>query len=1157
MEPIHVVVFGETGKGKTTVASWLLNETGLSVSDTAQAGTLQTAASEGQFFGGAVTASSPWDADDYSGVKLRITDTPGLGDAVLQDEDIIRDIADNLNTGPSVHAFCLVIDDNPREGRLQKTMRMYLLMCDSAVELLQRLVVVVNRFTLYDPKRCEEEEDREDAQKAFAEKAAKVKHELLKNMLTTIFDRELNHAEKHALDCVRVFATNLLKFEEVKKTCITKGLAHPIAWLESRKMQKSLSVQSLIALVKYTKTMKPIKFEYALRVETVSATIKYDNILSALEIERSSTFEQIVQEVRTRVPELLGKELKICYTVGQKPAKRLSSDKQVKDLIDELVAEKDVDKRFLLVEVDSILVNFVVKDLRPLGATVDGADSSTTKPVEICKTTTEESVRDELFTGLQSPFDLEAHVLEYHLESSIYQSFDDLRRNLQPNNTRVEVHLKKTLSPQLQELDPELRSVLKANYLEDLAAPLVADNIKSLRDLADIQQGGMEEDELKATCKALGTSGPAQRCFNKIKDDAVEDMETERYEKAQKKIRNKFKDINENYKEFKKFMDEAEGIRKVAAHQAQQDREQAEGAATKAIGEVKAKLAAMKLSVPKFEMVKNLPDLTRWLEEADRGFTPPGEMSAKDLINGAKLLNGVYLSPEDFCRGEIIRPSRKPVRWAMDAEKAMDECFQFTQKYQVEKTTEMMSARAWDQMEGQLQSNHASQSFHAAAKGAGFIGCGVGFFSASVDIAGANAEEKALEQHSHRREEVQALAKFIYLPQMELNLDTNLLHLTPWVVKRLRSIAQAAKSSSSSAATTDSSSRNAWDDDLVEFYQEFGSHISTGVLLGAARYFHAKRTFKAGEDRARAEAAFSREFAAKASAGGGYAGLGGAFHGQTAVDHSSGQAGGSRSENQDHHESQHLDVQSGILGRNLPIDISNADFKHAVVNSNGCWNVLRRYWDDNHLVPLWTVLQNHHMTEPADRVFGEVDFPKIMVKVYYRDVLRIEALCKSCLTPSDAKELEKEVEEALGNCHEAKLKELISKMHEKRKAVWAATSPEEAVWAATSPEVTMSKPKKVPRLTASKKPQGDSVFWPGDGVIYEQHWGDHNGWNPETKLYQQSSVSKDTVLTASKKPEGDSVFWPGDGVIYEQHWGNHNGWKVETTTYPQKSLAEF
>merc|ERR1712086_1010920 len=90
-----------------------------------------------------------------------------------------------------------------------------------------------------------------------------------------------------------------------------------------------------------------------------------------------------------------------------------------------------------------------------------------------------------------------------------------------------------------------------------------------------------------------------------------------------------------------------------------------------------------------------------------------------------------------------------------------------------------------------------------------------------------------------------------------------------------------------------------------------------------------------------------------------------------------------------------------------------------------------------------------------------------------------------------------------------------------------------------------------------KKPSGDSVFWPGDGKIYEMHWGDHNSWNVETIEWQQASVSKNTRIAATKKDDGDSVFWASNQTLYEQHWGTHNSWRAQTNVDYLESSQQF
>jgi hypothetical protein len=93
------------------------------------------------------------------------------------------------------------------------------------------------------------------------------------------------------------------------------------------------------------------------------------------------------------------------------------------------------------------------------------------------------------------------------------------------------------------------------------------------------------------------------------------------------------------------------------------------------------------------------------------------------------------------------------------------------------------------------------------------------------------------------------------------------------------------------------------------------------------------------------------------------------------------------------------------------------------------------------------------------------------------------------------------------------------------------------------------------RLTASKTGTGDSVFWAGDGKIYEMHWGTHNGWKKQFQKLNQAKVTKSTLLTSSKKDSGVNVFWPGDCKIYELHWGEHNGWDQELREFDQSTVS--
>merc|ERR1711920_169987 len=81
--------------------------------------------------------------------------------------------------------------------------------------------------------------------------------------------------------------------------------------------------------------------------------------------------------------------------------------------------------------------------------------------------------------------------------------------------------------------------------------------------------------------------------------------------------------------------------------------------------------------------------------------------------------------------------------------------------------------------------------------------------------------------------------------------------------------------------------------------------------------------------------------------------------------------------------------------------------------------------------------------------------------------------------------------------------------------------------------------------------QNKSVFWPGDGKIYEMHTGKHNNfkWEWDIREHEHSTVCSTVPLAACASNQGNmcnkSVFWPGDGVIYEMRSGKQNNWKWE------------
>lgn len=390
------------------------------------------------------------------------------------------------------------------------------------------------------------------------------------------------------------------------------------------------------------------------------------------------------------------------------------------------------------------------------------------------------------------------------------------------------------------------------------------------------------------------------------------------------------------------------------------------------------------------------------------------------------MLNGVFLSPTDFCKGSVIR-TRRPVMWAPGAEDKMDDVFQFTASSSVEKTTQLMSVSAWDKMRAQHDANHASFGFHAEASGAAFIGVGVGFFSASVDVASANNEESSRHTAHHAKIEEQVKAKCIVAPQMELNVDGEHLRLTPLVLRTLADIASLEDLEI--------------DAKIVEFYADFGSHVSTNSTLGVMRTYYAKRTFTATEDREQTEKAWAKSCDFAFSAAGGYAGIGGAFKFGVGVTRKKGSAGGSKTDALDSREEENVVVNKSLLAQRLPGNISDKELQDLAAKSNGTWRVLNRSYEERHLLPIWKLLEEYMRSNTEDhksKKFEMKQFPRRMERVYYRDVLKFPALSKSCTSPEDALETERKVNEAIENCSSADLKELITKMRDRKKMVWSA-----------------------------------------------------------------------------------------------------------------------